>query len=650
MQFASLASLWFGLALPAIIVMYLFKRKYIDREISSHLLWSRVLKDIEANRPWQKLRNRLLMYIQLLAAALLVLALMQPFVWSDSLHAEHTVIVLDRSASMQALTGGDNEEAQGQGAQEGLTRLELAKQRIMEHIRSAPRSIRYTILTMGGQPEMIASGESDRDELEKALGAVKPFYGKTHYREAMSLAAALTADDSDAEIILYTDGQWADQTEGMNFKAPVIVKSLDRPKEVNVSVIRLGVKREASGAELAKPVSGVATFKNWGSVPVSFEASIYAGETLEQVKKVALQPEEQATIYFEQLGAAEYYRVVADADDALRQDNQAYAFPENNQDTVALMISGGNLFLEKALQLAGVTVIKTQQDSGGNWVVPRSEFDFIVVDGADNAGLQSSEWKQLLASHPVWYIRSGMTEQGVVSPGTKYTMEDHPVTKYLHFQDVHIAQSAQAAPPEGAQAVVRAGANPLVFAGTVDGLPKLWFTFHLHHSDLPLRTEFPILVQNAADWLGMKRSSSIGGAAAGEKMEIAISPKAVKAEWIHFGEGTSPLPAETVNGAIAAVQTVPEMPGLYRFVEYDESGAELRSRYLDVRMEPRESNLSYRPELKFSVIDDAARGQEAVRTAAPEGAAPYPLEAWFVLFIMIIIAIEWGVYQRGASV
>lgn len=79
MGIQSWVSLWFGLTLPAIVLMYMFKRKYVDMAVPSHLLWDRVLRNLEANRPWQKLQNRLLLWLQLLVAALLVFALMQPF-------------------------------------------------------------------------------------------------------------------------------------------------------------------------------------------------------------------------------------------------------------------------------------------------------------------------------------------------------------------------------------------------------------------------------------------------------------------------------------------------------------------------------------------------------------------------------------------
>ena len=92
MGIALWSGLWFGLAIPAILLMYLFKRKYIDTTVSSHLLWNHVLRNIEANRPWQKLQNRLLLWLQLLAAALLVFALMAPYLWVQG-GSKHTIVV-----------------------------------------------------------------------------------------------------------------------------------------------------------------------------------------------------------------------------------------------------------------------------------------------------------------------------------------------------------------------------------------------------------------------------------------------------------------------------------------------------------------------------------------------------------------------------
>ena len=50
-------ALWFMGSIPIIIMMYILKQKFEEREISSVYLWQQVLKDIEVNTPWQKLKK-----------------------------------------------------------------------------------------------------------------------------------------------------------------------------------------------------------------------------------------------------------------------------------------------------------------------------------------------------------------------------------------------------------------------------------------------------------------------------------------------------------------------------------------------------------------------------------------------------------------
>ncbi|MED4959687.1 VWA domain-containing protein, partial [Paenibacillus macerans] len=153
------SGLWFGLALPAIVLMYLFKRKYVDTLVPSHLLWNRVLRNIEANRPWQKLQNRLLLWLQLLVAALLVFALMQPFVWTSGSRTGHAVIVVDTSASMSAAWGG------GEAESKPGSRLDRAKEQLRSRIDALGTGAEITLVRLGREPEVLLSRERDRSAL-----------------------------------------------------------------------------------------------------------------------------------------------------------------------------------------------------------------------------------------------------------------------------------------------------------------------------------------------------------------------------------------------------------------------------------------------------------------------------------------------------
>lgn len=640
MFFESIASLWFALSLPAIIVMYLFKRKYIDTPVSSHMLWNRVLRDMEANRPWQKLRNRLLMILQLLVAALLVIALMKPFIWSEQTARDHVVIVMDNSASMQSRLNAD----------EQTTRLASAKQMVLDWAADEARGSRFTLISIGTAPELLLSGNSSYDSLSDALDKVVPHYGRAAYDEAMSLAAALTRGDSQAEIRLFTDTQWLDSGSGIQVDVPLTIEQLGAGERGNVQVVQFGVRQ--SGTDSAA-VTGVATLKNWGDTPAEFDLSVYASEQIAETSRETLQAEEQKTVYFQNLPASEVYRLEADVDDLLREDNIAYAFLAGDHSMKAVLISEGNLFLEKALALAGVEYMKVQKN-GSDYALPASSFDLLIIDSVDETELSGEEWDRHLNNKPVWYIHSGMQGVETALPSAEYQVADHPVTRYIRLQDTYITSAWQGEPPSWAIPVVSSGALPLVYAGEENGHERLLFTFALHQSDLPLRFDFPILVRNAVDWLGSSRMSSLGSSLASDSKEIPLAAQTAKAYW-ERADGGDRIPAETKDGKVTSLQPIPPIPGLYQFVEEDEDGTVLQSRWLASMADARESNLAFRSEFAFGQTDGSAQpdqedGSPATDQGLGEGRSPMAVTVWLIMLVLGLAVLEWGVYQRGNSV
>src|SRR5918999_3783962 len=68
------------LFVPAVIAMYLLKLRRDEAVVPSTLLWTKLVADVEANAPWQKLRRSLLFLIQLLLVLILVFLAARPFV------------------------------------------------------------------------------------------------------------------------------------------------------------------------------------------------------------------------------------------------------------------------------------------------------------------------------------------------------------------------------------------------------------------------------------------------------------------------------------------------------------------------------------------------------------------------------------------
>lgn len=683
MRFGSLGSIGFLLALGVIVLMYLLKRKYVDTVVPSHLLWDRVLRNLEANRPWQKLRNRLLFWLQMLVAALLVLALMQPFIPAASSAKSHLVLVADTSASMSA---ADAQNAQG----ETVTRLEQMKERMRELVSLIGKYSEITLIRMGEQPELLESRQTSIEKLEQSIDALEIFYGKTAYRETMSLAASLTRTEQDAEIIVFTDQQWPEPPAGITYSVPVRTETI-QGTDRNVSIAQFGVKLTGGdgygdgyggggGGRSAENsgVQGVAVIRNWSSEPKTVEVLLGSDENhrVLDIRTVELGPEEQKTVRYDQLDLAAYYTLQLNTSEGLKADKYAYAMLAEQGPRRALLLSQGNLFLEKALQLSGVEVIRVQipADEGEEGLsqrevltIPDAKVDFIVLDGVADEWIASPAWSELLEQKPYWKIMSVDRQDQTAQPiDDSYEISDHPITQYIRMADVHIAQLAKTETIPWGEPIVKIGGVPAVIAGTEQGRARLLFAFDLHHSDLPLRAEFPILVRNSVDWLGSERTVSLGRVGAGSTLEIPVSPAASRAEWQPLGglvtaegDGAELLQTSGESVELSAFQRMPDIPGLYRMVQYDESGAEVAALLAEVTMDPAESNLASRLELDFMIsevtmnspVGDASQNRaESMPAGGISLAGGMSLVPWIVLLVGLLMLLEWGVYQRGDSV
>src|SRR2546427_8413668 len=95
---------WGLLALvpPEIIALYFLKLRRQPLEVPSTYLWSRAIEDLHVNSLWQRLRQSLLLFLQLLLIAIIVLTLLRPGWSGTKLEGKRFVFLIDTSASMAA--------------------------------------------------------------------------------------------------------------------------------------------------------------------------------------------------------------------------------------------------------------------------------------------------------------------------------------------------------------------------------------------------------------------------------------------------------------------------------------------------------------------------------------------------------------------
>src|SRR5262245_61274418 len=109
-DFINMLSWWqwglLGLVPPVIIALYFLKLRRQPLAVPSTYLWSKAIEDLHVNSLWQRLRQSLLLFLQLLLIAMIAFTLLRPG-WSGAkLEGKRFVFLIDTSASMAATDVG----------------------------------------------------------------------------------------------------------------------------------------------------------------------------------------------------------------------------------------------------------------------------------------------------------------------------------------------------------------------------------------------------------------------------------------------------------------------------------------------------------------------------------------------------------------
>ena len=84
---------------PIIVLLYyFFRKKYTKKTVSSTLFWEEIMQETKASPYLKKLQKNALLFLQLAALLLLVLALMNPYIASTKIAGEQVIFVVDTSA------------------------------------------------------------------------------------------------------------------------------------------------------------------------------------------------------------------------------------------------------------------------------------------------------------------------------------------------------------------------------------------------------------------------------------------------------------------------------------------------------------------------------------------------------------------------
>jgi Ca-activated chloride channel family protein len=471
------AGWWFAAIIPIIIIMYLLKPRYQEQLISSTYLWEQALRDIEASQPWQRLKRNLLLFLQLLAAAFLVLALTRPYFPVAGGVESHVIAVLDSSGSMRATDVSP-------------TRFDEACRQVEKLINELGPRDEMTLIGMGTRTEVLAARSRNRGELRRALNQVQVGAGNADLEAVLSLVSSLTREEDNALLVIFSDGHTIPVKSKIQLACPVELRRIGRGDD-NTAIMTLAVRGEG-----ARTVT-MARIKNYSSQPVETGLELLADENLVDVRELKLKAGAARDVFWEELPAGtEVVQARLTRPDSLNLDNQAWAVVEKSDESKVLLVSEGNIFMEKALALIpGVKVFKTTPDS---FNVEMGGYQAYVFDGWLPKELPAQNMLVINPPPGNPLVKVG-EEHGIIEQMT--AVGEDPLLKYVELEGWQLARSRPINCPNWARPLLEHEKTPLLVAGEYANRRVAVLGFDLHDTNIPLQTGFPILINNLGAWL-----------------------------------------------------------------------------------------------------------------------------------------------------
>ncbi|MCX6344330.1 MAG: BatA and WFA domain-containing protein [Armatimonadetes bacterium] len=482
MRFLSPYSLiWFLPFAAAIIVLYLLKLKRKEQMVSSVMLWQDAVADIQANAPFQKLKKSLLLLLQLIALFALVFGIARPYIRAKGMSENKIVIILDSSASMQSTDISPS-------------RFDNAKSKALEVVNRMGSDDTMLVITAGAKTRVVASFTSDKKSLQSAISALKPVDAPCNMRQAMVLALSLVAGKSASppRIVLLSDGLFSSLSDLS-------------PGSANLTFIKIGARCDnvaITSLDSRKTLSGdqqvFVSLRNFSDKQRVFNLELYMQDQLIDIREETLRPGEAKQEILENVKDASG-RVTAklDIEDDLIADNSGSVYLAKRGKLSVLMVSKGNLFLQNALNLDPRTQLIRSESIPADFA--NQKYNLVVFDCiAPPANLPPGGYLLLRTSAAQGPATIGAA---VDRPTVIDYARNHPVSAYVDFNEVRIAQANYLQPKPWATTIVEGPGGGLGVAGSNGGRKFVQLSFDILESDFPLHVGFPIFIANCLDWL-----------------------------------------------------------------------------------------------------------------------------------------------------
>jgi uncharacterized membrane protein len=508
--------------------------------VSSVLLWAPALRDQQASALFQRLQLDPLFLLQLLALVLLTVALARPTLTLQGKGADRVILVMDTSASLKARDLGGS-------------RFREAQNRAVALLEEAGSGAEVMVIEAGVQPNIRMPFGRDGNRARRAIFGMQAHDQPNNLREAIRTALALVpAVDPRVRIHVLTDGAFDAGMVG-EFPDPRVRWVSVGGGSRNVGITQFAIRKSYYGIYDFQAFLSVTNFSD---ERMTFPLVLRIDDQPVSEQTITLDPQVKRNVIVPfSLQGGGRVRAEAGVRDDLEADNVVYGIIPEPRKLKVLLVTGGNLFLEKALKADPQVVLETKEPAeyGGGM----GSYDVVVLDGASPAKIGPGRFvlvNSLPGDVPIESL--GTMEQPVILDWAR----SHPVMRFVDLSKVGVEEALRVRPLAAGKTLLESVGGPLLFLLEEPQRKAVFAAFDLFRTDLPLRVAFPLILSNSLRWLhpvGLEGSDLM--VTAGSPFLLTVE-HGVEEATVRDPEGRSRR-AEITRGALSFVQT--DRVGMY---------------------------------------------------------------------------------------
>ena len=617
--------------IPVVVLLHFLKLRRQRHVVPSVTLWLEAIEDMKANVPFQRLRNSLLLPLQILFLLVVVGGVARPALRQLGGLSEQSILVIDTSASMGA-------------TDLGKTRLDVAKAEALKLINQLGANGQMMIMDTSRPPHNIRQAfTSDTGNLRQAVENLSVVHTAPTLKAVFdsvavyaSVPGAQASLNPDAVGVVFISDNFRRLPDSAN---PVQIQKIglgDRSE--NVAIIQFSVTRALAPPNRYQLLVGVQSFADTSK---EFQVQLgIEGKSFFEDKSVALPPKESASIVFSLEDDERFYGQVVtarlDIDDDLSVDNVAAAILHPPPKWKVLLVSDRNQpplnAILKTDPYINLNQIQTSDYHG------LGDNDILIFDQFVPDPLPEGN---IVFLNPIGGLPFTPTQENKQPTQVIDQHPTHEVIRDVSLIDLEVKTSLQVQLPLWGIPLVETNRTPLIWLGEQPEGRMVVFAFDPFDLDVSIFAasipSAPILMSQCLEWLGLATSPI--------QPDLVKTGGAVKIRHDHIGEAER-VTLQMPDGTMRELQmpdsrivfTDTTQVGVYTvFVNNDPLG-----RFAANLLNPQESDLSP-PQL----ADDSSRGMDTGRVQSDLPEVNREIWAYAAFLALLLLIAEWWVYHQN---